>query len=147
MQFLVCKAFFIVKKWPLGQAVKTPPFHGGNRGSIPLGVTKWKFSSAGRASALQAEGHRFDPYNFHQVFFRGPVVQSVRTLACHARGRRFESVLDRHLQFYKVKLPDVVWSKSAISARLCILGNEVSRRVKAQSAGVAQLVEQLTCNQ
>ena len=24
---------------PLGQAVKTPPFHGGNRGSIPLGVT------------------------------------------------------------------------------------------------------------
>ena len=25
--------------WPIGQAVKTPPFHGGNRGSIPLGVT------------------------------------------------------------------------------------------------------------
>ena len=55
--------------WPLGQAVKTPPFHGGNRGSIPLGVTTWKFSSAGRASALQAEGHRFDPYNFHHLRF------------------------------------------------------------------------------
>ena len=27
------------KPRPLGQAVKTPPFHGGNRGSIPLGVT------------------------------------------------------------------------------------------------------------
>ena len=26
--------------WLRGQAVKTPPFHGGNRGSIPLGVTK-----------------------------------------------------------------------------------------------------------
>ena len=26
--------------WPIGQAVKTPPFHGGNRGSIPLWVTK-----------------------------------------------------------------------------------------------------------
>ena len=25
--------------WLLGQAVKTQPFHGGNRGSIPLGVT------------------------------------------------------------------------------------------------------------
>ena len=25
--------------WPVGQAVKTSPFHGGNRGSIPLGVT------------------------------------------------------------------------------------------------------------
>ena len=24
--------------WPRGQAVKTSPFHGGNRGSIPLGV-------------------------------------------------------------------------------------------------------------
>ncbi len=24
---------------PIGQAVKTPPFHGGNRGSIPLWVT------------------------------------------------------------------------------------------------------------
>ena len=51
--------------WLLGQAVKTPPFHGGNRGSIPLGVTIWKHSSAGRASALQAEGHRFDPCCFH----------------------------------------------------------------------------------
>ena len=24
------------RKWLIGQAVKTPPFHGGNRGSIPL---------------------------------------------------------------------------------------------------------------
>ena len=28
-----------VKKWLHGQAVKTPPFHGGNPGSIPGGVT------------------------------------------------------------------------------------------------------------
>ena len=26
--------------WPRGQAVKTSPFHGGNTGSIPVGVTK-----------------------------------------------------------------------------------------------------------
>ena len=26
--------------WLLGQAVKTSPFHGGNTGSIPVGVTK-----------------------------------------------------------------------------------------------------------
>ncbi len=25
--------------WPVGQAVKTPPFHGGNTGSIPVRVT------------------------------------------------------------------------------------------------------------
>ena len=28
----------------LGQAVKTPPFHGGNRGSIPLGVTIYHYT-------------------------------------------------------------------------------------------------------
>ena len=26
----------------------------------------WRISSVGRASALQAGGHRFEPYNFHQ---------------------------------------------------------------------------------
>ena len=53
-----------------------------------------KFSSAGRASALQAEGQRFEPVNFHHD---GPVVQLVRTLACHARGREFEPHPGRHL--------------------------------------------------
>ena len=49
-------------------------------------------SSAGRASALQAEGHRFEPYcSHHPLGFYGLVVQLVRTLACHARGRGFES--------------------------------------------------------
>ena len=28
------------RKWPVGQAVKTPPFHGGNMGSSPVRVTK-----------------------------------------------------------------------------------------------------------
>ena len=31
----------------------------------------WKFSSAGRASALQAEGHRFEPCNFHLLSLDG----------------------------------------------------------------------------
>ena len=30
----------------------------------------------------------------------GPVVQLVRTLACHARGRRFEPVLGRHFNTF-----------------------------------------------
>ncbi len=59
----------------------------------------WKFSSAGRASALQAEGQRFEPVNFHHL---GPVAQSVRALACHARGRGFEPHLGRHFQFASV---------------------------------------------
>ena len=36
---------FLFLYWPLGQAVKTPPFHGGNTGSNPVGVIKW-FSGA-----------------------------------------------------------------------------------------------------
>ena len=53
----------------------------------------WEHSSAGRASALQAEGHRFEPCSSHQI---GLVVQLVRTLACHARGRQFEPDPGRH---------------------------------------------------
>ena len=99
-------------------------------------------SSAGRAPALQAGGHRFEPYSAHHLIgllksqgdlsadlrqgFRmqfasrpyaqisqscdlvktsdlekstakyGPVVQLVRMPACHAGGRRFEPVPDRH---------------------------------------------------
>ena len=29
-----------MNRWPVGQAVKTPPSHGGNRGSIPLLAVK-----------------------------------------------------------------------------------------------------------
>ena len=32
----------------------------------------------------------------YNTFRNGPVVQLVRTLACHARGRRFEPVPGRH---------------------------------------------------
>ena len=60
---------------------------------------EWEFSSAGRASALQAEGHRFEPCNSHQFslkFPNGPVVQLVRTPPCHGGGRGFESHPGRH---------------------------------------------------
>ena len=58
----------------------------------------WKHSSVGRASALQAEGHRFEPYCFHHY---GPVVQLVRTLACHARGQGFESPSGRQSSVFR----------------------------------------------
>jgi hypothetical protein len=31
--------YFLKIDWPIGQAVKTPPFHGGNTGSNPVWVT------------------------------------------------------------------------------------------------------------
>ena len=55
------------------------------------------YSSAGRASALQAGGHRFEPYYAHHLC--GPVVQLVRMPACHAGGRRFEPVPDRQILY------------------------------------------------
>ena len=91
-----------LKSWPHGQAVKTSPFHGGISGSNPDGVTTWAHSSAGRAPALQAGGHRFKPCCAHHVIlickikYCGLVVQLVRMLACHARGRGFESLPGRH---------------------------------------------------
>ena len=51
------------KGGPMVKRSKTPPFHGGNTGSIPVRVT---------------------------IF--GRIAQLVRALASHARGRRFESV-------------------------------------------------------
>ena len=39
-------------------------------GSSPIGVV-WDLSSAGRASALQAEGHRFEPYRSHMSSYAG----------------------------------------------------------------------------
>src|SRR5690606_38671574 len=76
------------KSWPVGQAVKTPPFHGGNTGSNPVRVTinvnihslrhpvatyvlahsmRRRISSAGRAPALQAGGRRFGPVILHHL--------------------------------------------------------------------------------
>ena len=60
---------------PVAQLVRAPPCHGGGRGfeshpgrlSARIYFNKWiwDLSSAGRASALQAEGHRFEPYRSH----------------------------------------------------------------------------------
>ena len=39
--------FFKKRKRLLGQAVKTSPFHGGNTGSIPVGVIRFEPEKAG----------------------------------------------------------------------------------------------------
>ena len=59
----------------MAQLVRAPPCHGGGQGFEPLSgrllnnfqlqLNIWGLSSAGRASALQAEGHRFEPYRPH----------------------------------------------------------------------------------
>ena len=60
--------------WPRGQAVKTPPFHGGIMGSSPVGVTKIKhsfrvffYSPAADVSHLVALQHS-NPWNLRRVY-------------------------------------------------------------------------------
>ena len=58
----------------MAQLVRAPPCHGGGRGfeSHPGRFNRifrmWDLSSAGRASALQAEGHRFEPCRPHSSY-------------------------------------------------------------------------------
>ena len=65
---------------PVGQVVKTPPFHGGNMGSSPVRVTtrwgSWKLP----------------------LIISGGLAQLVRALASHARGRWFESISLHHVE-------------------------------------------------
>ena len=67
----------------MAQLVRAPPCHGGGRGfESRLGrLLIWDLSSAGRASAVQAEGHRFEPYRSH--FSYADVAQLAEQLICN----------------------------------------------------------------
>ena len=73
----------------MAQLVRAPPCHGGGRGfESRLGRSIWDLSSAGRASALQAEGHRFEPYRSHMDGFpSGQRGQTVNLLAMPSKVR------------------------------------------------------------
>ena len=86
------------QNWPVGQAVKTPPFHGGNRGSIPLPVTNGRLAQLGeRLPYKQNVGGSIPSATtiFHVTSYFGPVVQLVRMPPCHGGGRGFESLPGR----------------------------------------------------
>ena len=57
----------------------------------PETSTIWNLSSAGRASALQAEGHRFEPYRFHILKENCEIAQLARAHGSYPWCRGFES--------------------------------------------------------
>ena len=61
-------------------------------GSLGLIQTVWDLSSAGRASALQAEGHRFEPCRSH-FFYKayGGIAQLARAHGSYPWCREFKS--------------------------------------------------------
>ena len=95
--------------------VRAPPCHGGGRGfeshpgrfSDKLKIEMRGLSSAGRASALQAEGHRFEPCRPHLLnkdgFPSGQRGQTVNLLATPSKVR----ILLHPFEYRKdsVKLP------------------------------------------
>ena len=74
----------------MAQLVRAPPCHGGGRGFESLlgrlhenAFYKVRdLSSAGRASALQAEGHRFEPCRSH-LYQNADVAQLAEQLICN----------------------------------------------------------------
>ena len=80
-----------MKSGPVAQLVRAPPCHGGGREFESLLGRLWGLSSAGRASALQAEGHRFEPYRPHlknmDGFPSGQRGQTVNLLATPSKVR------------------------------------------------------------
>ena len=78
--------------WDQGVAGSNPvfPINGGVAQLDGSRLANREFSSAGRASALQAEGQRFDPVNSHRS--RGV---AVITSPCHGEDRGFDSRRDR----------------------------------------------------
>ena len=109
-EFFVCsfEGTIYLQYGPVAQLVRAPPCHGGGREfESLLGRLRWGLSSAGRASALQAEGHRFEPCRPHLLnkdgFPSGQRGQTVNLLATPSKVR----ILLHPFEYRKdaVKLP------------------------------------------
>ena len=101
----------------VAQLVRAPPCHGGGHGfESRLGRFIWDLSSAGRASALQAEGHRFEPCRSHLTKYGW--------------------------------IPEWPKGTDCKSAANCFGGSNPPPSISRKAlADVAQLAEQLICNQ
>ena len=110
---------------PWSRGLRHRPFTAVTRVRIPTGslLFPWAFSSVGQSGRLITGWSRVRVPEGPQSY--GPVAQLVRAPACHAGGRGFEPLPGRH--FSQVRIRRLCWEELR--------------------AGVAQLAEQLICNQ
>lgn len=59
-----------IKKWSVGQEVKTPPFHGGNTGSSPVRSTKERFKSCRILISVKRSGFLIYPHDIAHYHHR-----------------------------------------------------------------------------
>ena len=119
----------------MAQLVRAPPCHGGGREFESLLGRLWGLSSAGRASALQAEGHRFEPCRPHLKNY-GWIPEWPKGADCKSVGNAFEG-----------SNPSPSIDVERFSRVNSLLKPKRFESFSIQYADVAQLAEQLICNQ
>ena len=95
----------------LKKLLTKPTYHCILTKSVATTATKWNLSSAGRASALQAEGHRFEPYRFHsnESWSYGEVAQLARACGSYPQCRGFKSLPRYEKSLEDDKSPRLFW--------------------------------------
>ena len=133
---------------PVAQLVRAPPCHGGGRGFEPhpgrcyhfpddnLLETAynyiWGLSSAGRASALQAEGHRFEPCRSHltnSFISYADVAQLAEQLICNQQvigSSPIIGFIQFNIELYYGQIPEWPKGTDCKSAATCFDGSNPS---------------------
>ena len=121
----------------MAQLVRAPPCHGGGHGfesrlgrfSNCFTITVWDLSSAGRASALQAEGHRFEPCRSHladSFISYADVAQLAEQLICNQQvigSSPIIGFIQFNIELYYGQIPEWPKGTDCKSAATCFGGS------------------------
>ena len=124
----------------MAQLVRAPPCHGGGHGfesrlgrfSNCFTITVWDLSSAGRASALQAEGHRFEPCRSHltnSFISYADVAQLAEQLICNQQvigSSPIIGFIQFNIELYYGQIPEWPKGTDCKSAATCFDGSNPS---------------------
>ena len=117
----------------VAQLVRAPPCHGGGHGfESRLGRFIWDLSSAGRASALQAEGHRFEPCRSHltnSFISYADVAQLAEQLICNQQvigSSPIIGFIQFNIELYYGQIPEWPKGTDCKSAATCFDGSNPS---------------------